>query len=95
MKRYLETEEIKSLIDSIYSNDSFQESVDTINQTYNIKLSRYKVEIAESWNYVSEKTVQILVLSFDNGTVEMMYLLQDQKEIITFTSVKNQEILVA
>ncbi len=65
------------------------------NKKYNINPSRYRVEIAESWNYASPKTMNVFVLSYDKGNIEMMYVIQDHKEIITFTSLKNQKILAA
>ncbi|EJV54863.1 hypothetical protein [Bacillus cereus] len=94
-KRHLESQEIRTIVDTLYSKPSFQETIDTINKKYNIKPSRYRIEIAESWNYASQKTMKVLVLSYDKGNIEMMYVIQDHKEIITFTSLKNQKILAA
>ncbi|MED1559465.1 hypothetical protein [Bacillus paramycoides] len=95
MKRYLESEEIRGIIDHLYSKEQFQNTIDQIQEQTNIKLSRYKVELAESWSYESQKTMKILILSYANGSVELMYTSQDKKELITFTSLKNQKIFAA
>lgn len=94
-KRVLETEEIKAIVDELYSQKSFQDTIDTINRDHDVKLSRYKIEVAESWTYASQKTMKLLILSYCNGAVEMMYALQDNKEIVSFTLLLEQKIIAA
>ncbi|MFK4323173.1 hypothetical protein ABH946_005947 [Bacillus sp. RC145] len=94
-KRVLETEEIKAIVDELYNQKSFQDTIDEITREHDIKLSRYKVEVAESWTFAPQKTMKILILSYCNGEVEMMYALQDNKEIVSFTLLLEQKIIVA
>ncbi|MFF1995377.1 hypothetical protein ACFVWC_30095 [Bacillus mycoides] len=93
--RQLEKEEIQTLIKGLYRKPSFQKSIDNISNKYNIKLSRYKVEIAQILNFQAQKNMKVLVLSYCEGTIEMMYAIQDQKEIVTFTSIPTLEILAS
>ncbi|PAW37775.1 hypothetical protein CKQ70_31470 [Bacillus toyonensis] len=94
-KRQLEAKEIKGIIEELYSQESFQQAIDTIAQEHDIKLSRYKVEIAESWSYTAQKSMKMLILSYCNGDVEMMCALQDQKAVVTFTLIPEQKIIAA
>lgn len=94
-KRVLETEEIKAIVDELYSQKSFQDTIDEITRDHEVKLSRYKVEVAESWTFSSQKTMKVLILSYSNVEVEMMYALQDNKEIVSFTLLLEQKIIAA
>ncbi|MBJ7950109.1 hypothetical protein [Bacillus cereus group sp. N24] len=94
-KRSLETEEIKNIIHDLYSEESFQETIDTIAKEHDIKLSRYKIEVAESWAIASQKSMKMLILSYCNGQVEMMCAIQDHKKVVTFTLLPQQKMIAA
>ncbi|WP_336771361.1 hypothetical protein [Bacillus bombysepticus] len=94
-KRILETEEIKNIVEELYSEESFQAAIDTITNEHDIKLSRYKVEIAESWAIASQKSMKMLILSYCNGQVEMMCAIQDHKKVVTFTLIPQQKMIAA
>ncbi|MFD0768953.1 hypothetical protein ACFQZ1_08525 [Bacillus sp. CGMCC 1.60114] len=94
-KRRLETAEIKSIIEELYSQEFFQKAIDTITQEHDIKLLRYKIEVAESWAYATQKSMKMLILSYCDGDVEMMCALQDHKAIVTFTLIPQQKIIAA
>ncbi|MDF2083911.1 hypothetical protein [Bacillus pseudomycoides] len=94
-KRVLKKEEIINLIQNLYATNNMQQLTDKISNFININLAKYKIKLAQEYKTKSKEKMTILILSYHNESIEIIFLKEKTKQIIIATILNGQKIMIA
>jgi hypothetical protein len=93
--RILQKEEIINLIQNLYATNNMQQITDKISKFININLEKYKIKRAQEYITNSKEKMTMLILSYRNESIEIIFLKEKTKQIIIATILDGQQIMIA
>ncbi|WP_317458820.1 hypothetical protein [Bacillus sp. SM-B1] len=93
--RILQQEEIINLIQNFYATTNMQQLTDKISKFININLEKYKIKGAQEYITNSKEKMTMLILSYHNESIEIIFLKEKTKQIIIATILDGQQIMIA